>query len=175
MSGLIGSSLAGDQPGSETITIRFKNDRRYFSDTDAEKISACFNNALGLMAGAGGTVSEIAAKIRAVAGYVVPGRVEAEHVYQPVSSPAASSRQLTQAVAEEFSGLLGHPVRSTDNFFELGGTSFKALQLIGYLCEIFKADIPLEFFFKNPTPGAISNLLEEMGVGPVTTQAAEGI
>jgi hypothetical protein len=34
--------------------------------------------------------------------------------------------------------------------------------LIGHLSEVFKVDIPLEFFFKNPTANAISNLIEEM-------------
>jgi amino acid adenylation domain-containing protein len=174
MSGLIDPSLAGDETARDSITIRFKNDRRYFSDADARKISACFRNSLLLVAGVERTVADLGQEIRAAADYAVPKREE-ELPCEPqlVSRSAAANRQLIQTIADHFGSLLGGPIGVMDNFFEKGGTSFKALQLVGHLCETFKADIPLEFFFKNPTADAISRLLEEIGAEGAMATLAE--
>jgi amino acid adenylation domain-containing protein len=164
MSGLIDGNFVGDAVNPERIVVRFKNDRRFFSDIDAQDLSAALTSALEFFTETEMPMAEVQQKIRAASRYLVP------HVAGPALAPKAPEipppsaevePALKSAILAEFSALLGYQVSPDDNFFQHGGSSFKALRLVGRLAEKFDSSIPLEFFFKYPTASAMAELISQ--------------
>lgn len=162
ISGLIAANFVGDEVNTETIAVRFKNDRRFFSDVDTQNLSTAFTDALELFTRREMAMGEIRKKIRAASRYLVPRVPEpasvskTAEIFRPSVEVAPA---LGCAILAEFSALLACTVNPNDNFFEHGGSSFKALRLVGRLEEKFGIPIPLEYFFENPTAGAMAELI----------------
>jgi acyl carrier protein len=159
---LIAANFVGDEVNTETIAVRFKNDRRFFSDVDTQNLSTAFTDALELFTRREMAMGEIRKKIRAASRYLVPRVPEpasvskTAEIFRPSVEVAPA---LGCAILAEFSALLACTVNPNDNFFEHGGSSFKALRLVGRLEEKFGIPIPLEYFFENPTAGAMAELI----------------
>ncbi len=65
------------------------------------------------------------------------------------------------------------PVGINDNFFDLGGHSLLAVRLIGKIREIFKKDIALAQFFREPTIEYLSGLLKYYESSPDSSLVVE--
>jgi amino acid adenylation domain-containing protein len=75
------------------------------------------------------------------------------------------------ATEEIVAGMWQHLLKSGevgrgDNFFELGGHSLLATQLISWVREAFKVEVPLRGLFESPTLSAFSRLVERLSHSP---------
>jgi amino acid adenylation domain-containing protein len=81
------------------------------------------------------------------------------------------------ATEEIVAGMWQHLLKSGevgrgDNFFELGGHSLLATQLISWVREAFKVEVPLRGLFESPTLSAFSRLVERLHHSPGEGAAA---
>jgi len=166
VSSLLAANLIEDAVDTETIVVRFKNDRRFFSDVGTQDLAAAFTAALEMFATTETAIAEILEKIRAASRFAAPGGPALTSAGQAaeISHPEVRvAPALETAVLAEFTALLGCTIGPNDNFFEHGGSSFKALRLVGRLAEKFGASFPLKDFFENPTASAAAELIESIG------------
>ena len=75
------------------------------------------------------------------------------------------------AIAEMFAEVLGQErVGLLDSFFDAGGHSLLAVQLIGRIRKLYSVEVPLKFFFENPTVQGVAETVQAM---QVAVQGAE--
>lgn len=86
---------------------------------------------------------------RSANGKVDPARLE---LPKRVEAERASADPLTEAVASQFSEVLGTSVGPDDDFFSLGGHSLLASQLVARLRSRHSVELPLASLWQAPTP-----------------------
>ncbi|MFD7029418.1 SDR family NAD(P)-dependent oxidoreductase [Streptomyces sp. NPDC059917] len=71
----------------------------------------------------------------------------------------APGTELEKALADLWSGVLGHEVGRDDRFFDLGGSSLRAAQLVNRINSALTARLSVHHLYEHPTVGALAAVL----------------
>ena len=83
---------------------------------------------------------------------------------------------MEERLAEIWTQVLGvQQVGIHDNFFDLGGHSLLVAQLMFRLRDEFQIDLPLHFFFEQPTIAELALTVEELLLDEVASLAEEAV
>jgi amino acid adenylation domain-containing protein len=77
-------------------------------------------------------------------------------------SRSAPSNLIEEQLAQIWKDVLAiEHVGVNDNFFEIGGHSLLATRVMSRLCETFKVNMPLSYFFESPTVAGLAEVLRD--------------